>query len=77
MCGIPGIFRLRENRVECTLPDEMIRAIAHRGPDASRVFLDSEVGLANARLSIIDVEGGYQPIHNEDISLHLFQRRHP
>ena len=38
----------------------------HRGPDGQGIYLDEKVGLAHARLSIIDLEGGTQPIHNEN-----------
>ena len=39
--------------------------LGHRGPDGKGYYTDSNVGLAHARLSIIDLEGGKQPIHNE------------
>jgi asparagine synthase (glutamine-hydrolysing) len=39
----------------------------HRGPDASGLYMNGPVGLAHARLSIIDLSSaGNQPIHNED-----------
>ena len=44
----------------------MIRAVEHRGPDGLSTLVEGRVGLAHARLSIIDLEGGWQPIHNED-----------
>ncbi len=44
----------------------MIGMLHHRGPDGYGFYADDEVGLAHARLSIIDLEGGWQPIHNED-----------
>src|SRR3989338_4235533 len=44
----------------------MIRAVQPGGPDGLSVRGDGRVGLAHARLSIIDLEGGWQPIHNED-----------
>ena len=44
----------------------MIGMLHHRGPDGYGFYTDDEVGLAHARLSIIDLEGGWQPIHNED-----------
>jgi len=44
----------------------MIDVLHHRGPDDTGFYLDEGIGLANARLSIIDLEGGHQPIHNED-----------
>jgi asparagine synthase (glutamine-hydrolysing) len=49
----------------------MARAIAHRGPDAQGVWCDRHVGLAHRRLSIIDLEGGDQPIGNEDGSIQV------
>jgi asparagine synthase (glutamine-hydrolysing) len=44
----------------------MIDVLHHRGPDDTGFYVDDGIGLANARLSIIDLEGGHQPIHNED-----------
>jgi asparagine synthase (glutamine-hydrolysing) len=40
--------------------------LSHRGPDGEGEFIDREVGLGHRRLSIIDIEGGFQPISNED-----------
>jgi asparagine synthase (glutamine-hydrolysing) len=47
----------------------MIGAIRHRGPDDQGVFANGFVGLAHARLSIIDLAGGHQPMSNDDGSL--------
>ncbi len=47
----------------------MLGYIRHRGPDAFGTYVDVHVGLAHARLSIIDLSGGDQPIHNEDESV--------
>ena len=44
----------------------MLHSIRHRGPDDSGTYLDSDVALGQARLSIIDLAGGHQPIFNED-----------
>ena len=44
----------------------MIECVKHRGPDGLSVKVDGRVALAHARLSIIDLAGGWQPIHNED-----------
>ena len=49
----------------------MIEVLHHRGPDDTGFYLDNTVGLANARLSIIDIEGGHQPIHNENGTVHV------
>jgi asparagine synthase (glutamine-hydrolysing) len=49
----------------------MLALLRHRGPDEFGLLLDREAGLASARLSIIDLTGGSQPISNEDRSLWL------
>lgn len=70
MCGICGILG-RENRrsiPEDVLKD-MMKAIAHRGPDGSGSFIDSHVALGFNRLSFIDLEGGMQPLYNGDKSV--------
>lgn len=63
MCGITGYVG-EGNRDDL---EKMIAAIKHRGPDDEGVFLASDVGLAHARLSIIDLsERGHQPMFNDD-----------
>jgi asparagine synthase (glutamine-hydrolysing) len=47
----------------------MAEALRHRGPDGAGLYLDDRAGLAHTRLSIIDLEGGAQPIGNEDGTL--------
>jgi asparagine synthase (glutamine-hydrolysing) len=49
----------------------MIALLRHRGPDAAGLYLDDHIGLGHARLSIIDLAGGLQPLTNEDESLWL------
>src|SRR3990170_586743 len=67
MCGICGVFDPASGaKPEKAILEGMSRSIAHRGPDDEGSFFDSGVGLAARRLSIIDVEGGHQPITNED-----------
>jgi len=44
----------------------MLAMIRHRGPDQFGIYRDNQVGLGSARLSIIDLAGGQQPISNED-----------
>jgi asparagine synthase (glutamine-hydrolysing) len=70
MCGIAGMFD-RSGRAAVAESDirQMLGMLRHRGPDEFGILLDGEVGLGNARLSIIDLSGGSQPIANEDESL--------
>lgn len=67
MCGIVGIVEAAGRR-RYTLDhvSRMADAIVHRGPDDHGLFEDQNVILGMRRLSIIDLEGGHQPIHNED-----------
>src|SRR5258706_3933107 len=71
MCGIAGIAALSPSAAspsrEALLA--MAHALRHRGPDEFGLFRDARAGLAHARLSIIDLEGGRQPLSNEDGSL--------
>lgn len=70
MCGIAGMFDRKAQRpVTETDLRQMLALLRHRGPDEFGILLDREVGLGNARLSIIDLSGGSQPIGNEDESL--------
>jgi len=62
MCGIAGIVKTNGQSPELELLRSMIAAVAHRGPDASGVHRSGPVGLAHARLSIIDLAGGGQPM---------------
>ncbi len=66
MCAIAGIL----NRQDAPPPSEellrkMLALLRHRGPDQFGIYLNEEVALGNARLSIIDLSGGQQPISNE------------
>lgn len=67
MCGIAGIFNL-EHRDPVAERDlrQMLAMIRHRGPDQFGIYLEGPVGIGNARLSIIDLSTGQQPISNED-----------
>src|SRR5215469_17057142 len=70
MCGIAGIVgRSTAAPVDARDIVRMCNAIVHRGPDDEGIWLNSSVGLGMRRLSIIDVAGGQQPIHNEDQSI--------
>ena len=67
MCGIVGFVGARDNARE--ILQAMMDRIAHRGPDGQGQFLEGPVALGQRRLSIIDLEGGRQPMYNEDESL--------
>ena len=70
MCGITGIFDLRERRpINRALLEAMNQTQFHRGPDEGGVHLEPGVGLAHRRLSIIDLSSGQQPLFNEDESV--------
>ncbi len=70
MCGIAGYFGATPGKMAPTrLLDRMIRAIIHRGPDEQGMYADIGGGLAHARLSIIDLSSGQQPMCNEDGSI--------
>ncbi len=71
MCGICGIFNLDGEPVRPDLLQKMSSAIRHRGPDGEGEYLAEGIGLGHRRLSIIDLEGGAQPITNEDGNLQL------
>ncbi len=63
MCGVVGIFDfLRQSRVNRDVLEHMIGRLTHRGPDGIRTAGDERAGLACSRLSIIDLENGWQPM---------------
>src|SRR4051812_18884292 len=65
MCGIAGTTNGRA--------DDMLRALVHRGPDSGGSYSDGPISIGARRLSIIDLEGGDQPIENEDGSCVVVQ----
>lgn len=70
MCGICGIVQAKnETPIPHSLLHAMCQTIVHRGPDDEGVFIEKNVALCTRRLSIIDVEGGHQPLSNEDGSI--------
>ena len=72
MCGFVGFFN---SDPDAAANSATVRAmadrIAHRGPDMDGYYTDERVSLGHRRLSIIDLEGGSQPIFNEDGSVVL------
>jgi asparagine synthase (glutamine-hydrolysing) len=70
MCGIVGVVNLLERPpVETEVLSQMLGTIRHRGPDEFGVYRDAQAGLGNARLAILDLVSGQQPIGNEDGTL--------
>jgi len=66
LCGFSGNLEAGELIIE-----KMMDKIKHRGPDSSGKFLSENMTIGYRRLSIIDLEGGAQPIYNEDNTLVL------
>ena len=70
MCGICGLIHVDPNAaVDRSALASMSGAMVHRGPDDEGIVTLPGAGLAARRLSIIDVDGGHQPIGNEDRSI--------
>lgn len=90
MCGICGFFDLKGNGRRNTdvrdrdIMEKMLYAIRHRGPDGSRILVQDGIALGFNRLSFIDLDGGMQPIRNENETISMicngeiynFQRLH-
>jgi asparagine synthase (glutamine-hydrolysing) len=70
MCGIAGYFQIAgRSTPERELVGRMVHSIKHRGPDEFGAYFDNVCGLGQARLSIIDLSTGSQPLSNEDGSI--------
>lgn len=69
MCGICGFTGEITDRAK--IIELMTDLITHRGPDSAGFFADNNISMGFRRLSIIDLEGGSQPIYNEDNTLVL------
>ncbi len=72
MCGIVAVW----NKEDIIFSDKLLKVIQllnYRGPDCQKIWLanNKRVGLAQARLRIVDLEKGDQPLHSQDGSLHL------
>ena len=66
MCGFVGFWNTPEVADYETVIHAMADRIIHRGPDDAHYYVDDDISLGFRRLSIIDLEGGRQPILNED-----------
>ena len=69
MCGIAGIVAAHGAQIDAESLADMLAMLEHRGPDGRGIHLEPSAGLAHARLSIIDVAGGAQPMTNADETL--------
>lgn len=65
MCGITGFINDAPIDTKGTTLKKMTDIIAHRGPDSEGHYIDEHAALGFRRLSIIDLDGGSQPIYNE------------
>lgn len=67
MCGIAGIIKKKNFKVEQEEIQVMNDTMAHRGPDAEGIYIDAHIGLGHRRLSIVDLsECGNQPMFSHD-----------
>jgi len=69
MCGVAGELGPAPSEASKARTERMIGALAHRGPDGIRLETTAHAALAHARLSIIDLEGGWQPLHAGGLSV--------
>ncbi len=68
MCGIVGVLNLHKNGTSVSdgVLERMLSTIRYRGPDGTGIYKNDCIGFGHARLSIIDLSGGRQPMSNED-----------
>jgi len=71
MCGICGFINLGGAPASEEILSEMTSRMEHRGPDGHGMWTSGNVALGHRRLSIIDIEGGAQPMSNEDGSIRI------
>ncbi len=74
MCGVCGVYHYGSGKpADARLIQAMTDSLTHRGPDDEGYHVDGSVALGMRRLSIIDLEGGGQPIWNEDGDIAVLQ----
>jgi asparagine synthase (glutamine-hydrolysing) len=71
MCGICGFCFSDEKPVDFDVLARMTATLRHRGPDDEGYYTDTGIALGHRRLSIIDLDTGQQPIHNEDETVYV------
>jgi asparagine synthase (glutamine-hydrolysing) len=72
MCGIGGIIYKNTKEPNVSELESMRRSLSKRGPDGHGIYTDKSVGLVHTRLSIIDSEGGHQPMKNDNNHVIVF-----
>jgi asparagine synthase (glutamine-hydrolysing) len=65
MCGITGLLNFDKKPINSESLRKMTHALKHRGPDGQGFHIEDFIGIGHQRLSIIDLEGGRQPLSNE------------
>ena len=73
MCGIAGFAGIKIPREGVMNLRCMLNSLVHRGPDDEGVFCERDIGIGMRRLSIIDLNGGAQPINNENKTVYVVQ----
>ncbi|MEE3233049.1 MAG: asparagine synthase (glutamine-hydrolyzing) [Candidatus Latescibacterota bacterium] len=71
MCGIVGQLRTDGAPTDSSLVRSMCAALRHRGPDEEGFLFQGALGLGMSRLRVLDLEGGRQPMGNEDGSVQV------
>ena len=71
MCGFAGFLAGDFKGDKAAVVTKMGERIIHRGPDQDAIYTDDDIALCFRRLALIDLEGGAQPMFNEDGSLVL------
>lgn len=66
MCGLFGILNIDRSPLDADKAIDLLQLLSHRGPDGWGHYKENDVFLGHTRLSIIDVEGGEQPLYSED-----------
>ena len=69
MCGIAGLSLKKTNQLFSKRFSRIINFLSHRGPDSNGFYKNKNVKLVHTRLSIVDINGGTQPIKNQGLVL--------
>ena len=69
MCGIAGACLAKHQTLTLQQCQNMLSAIAHRGPDGQGQLIDQQQILLHSRLSIIDLKTGQQPLYGDGLAV--------